>query len=299
MRLVTRGDMDGLTSAVILKRRGVLDRAVELVHPQDIIDRRIEITADDVLVNVPYHPDCGLWFDHHPHTASYPEPPEGFRGAWQEAPSASRVVFEHHGGAEEMADLEPLVRETDRIANADLSRDDVLAPEGWTLLAFTIDSRTGIGAFEDYFFTLFDLLGSGTSIDEILQHPAVDRRCRALQEADREFRRALQEASAMDGTVVITDFRPWERVPIGNRFLVYALYPEATVSVRLHWGPERGFAVVALGHSVLNRGCTADLGELAARYGGGGRFGAASIPLPADVVDNTLPVIVAELRSRC
>jgi hypothetical protein len=291
--------MDGLTSAVILKREGILDRGIELVHPQDIIDRRIEVTADDVLVNVPYHPDCGLWFDHHPHTASYPEPPAGFHGARREAPSASRVVFEHYGGASEMPDLAVVVSETDRIASAQLSQDDVLEPADWTLLAFTIDARTGIGAFEDYFFTLFDLLTTGRSVDEILAHPAVERRCRAMREADAEFRAALQTASRMDGPIVVTDLRPWERAPIGNRFLVYALFPDATVSVRLHWGPQQEFVVVALGHSVLNRGCTADLGELAARYGGGGRYGAASIPLPPDVVDDTLPVILAELRGRC
>ena len=64
MRLVTRPDLDGLTCAVILSECETID-AVELVHPQDVSERRVTIGPDDVLANVPYHPACGMWFDNH------------------------------------------------------------------------------------------------------------------------------------------------------------------------------------------------------------------------------------------
>ena len=77
MRLVTRGDLDGLTSAVIVTLKEPIDEVL-LIHPQDITDKKVPIRSDDILANVPFHPDAGLWFDHHLLTDSNEKPPEGF-----------------------------------------------------------------------------------------------------------------------------------------------------------------------------------------------------------------------------
>jgi len=295
MRLVTRGDMDGLTSAVIISLNQEISD-VELIHPQDITSGRAEIRADDILINVPYHPDCGMWFDHHQHTATYREPPSDFKGTYGLAPSAARLVFDYYGGAEKMPELAELVHETDRMDSADLKIADVTRPAGYIRLGFTIDSRTGIGAFKDYFLTLYDLLRRLTPVQEILAHPAVTRRCQRMDESELAFRTALREHSRVEGNVIVTDFRSVAETPVGNRFLVYALYPDINVSVRLHWGPNEEFVVAVVGHSIFNRSCTADVGELAARFGGGGHRGAGSIPLDPDSADQKLAQIVAELQ---
>jgi hypothetical protein len=295
MRLVTRGDMDGLTSAVIISLNEEISD-VELIHPQDITSGRAEIRTDDILINVPYHPNCGMWFDHHQHTATYREPPADFKGAYGLAPSAARLVFDYYGGAEKMPELAELVHETDRMDSADLKIDDVTRPSGYIKLGFTIDSRTGIGAFKDYFLTLYDLLRRLMPVEEILAHPAVARRCQRMDESELAFRTALREHSRVEGNVIVTDFRGLSEPPVGNRFLVYALYPDVNVSIRLHWGPKREFVVAVVGHSIFNRSCTTDVGELAARYGGGGHRGAGSIPLDPDTADDTVAEIVAELQ---
>lgn len=75
MRLVTRGDLDGITSAVIVTLKEPIDDIL-LVHPQDITDKRIEIRSDDILANVPYDPRCGMWFDHHLLTDSTDKQPQ-------------------------------------------------------------------------------------------------------------------------------------------------------------------------------------------------------------------------------
>ena len=90
MRLVTRGDLDGLTSAVIITAKEPIDEVV-LVHPQDITDKRVEIRSDDILANVPYDPRCGMWFDHHLLTDSNERPPEKFEGRYGLAPSAEEI----------------------------------------------------------------------------------------------------------------------------------------------------------------------------------------------------------------
>src|SRR5271169_5136419 len=127
MRLITRGDLDGLTSAVILTLTEP-GGEILLVHPQDITDKRVEVRGDDVLANLPYDPRCGMWFDHHLLTSSNETPPEIFEGRYGLAPSAARLVYdyylERHPLDERLLRLERLVGETDRLDAALLTPDD-------------------------------------------------------------------------------------------------------------------------------------------------------------------------------
>ena len=294
MRLVTRGDLDGLTCAVLLTLKEPID-SIALIHPQDITDGRAEIRSDDIIANLPYHPACALWFDHHLHTAT-PHVPMGFKGVFAEAPSAARLVYEYYGGEAALPQFAELVRETDRLDSANLTPEDVTRPQGYIKLGFTIDGRTGLGTFEKYFLHLVELLKAATPIDQVLDDPSVKRRTEVLDSQDEIFRAELRSHSRVDGNVVITDFRDLDHVPVGNRFLIYALFPEVNVSVRVHWGPNRAFPMLLLGHSIFNRTCKTNVGELAARYGGGGHRGAGSIPL-MDEPDQQVQMVVNELKA--
>src|SRR6266852_9035794 len=197
MRLVTRGDLDGLTSAVIITMKEPID-AIRLVHPQEITDKTVEITPDDILANLPYHPDCGMWFDHHLLTESNESPPEHFRGRYGLAPSAARLVYDYY--REQSPDdaalqkLAPLVDETDRLDAARLTPDDVENPQSYILLGYTIDSRTGLGSFDEYFRKLVDWLKT-MSIDEVLRQPEVQERVERLRNDQEEFRKLLRRNS--------------------------------------------------------------------------------------------------------
>lgn len=294
MRIVTRGDLDGLTCSVLLSLNESVDEFL-LTHPQELAEGLVEIRDTDVIANLPYQEGCGMWFDHHLHTAAV-TPGVTFEGSFGQAPSAARLVYEYYGGRDKMPELEELVRETDRLDSADLTLDDILDPQGYIKLGFTIDGRSGLGVFEDYFMTLLDLLSKGTPMDQLLAHPQVAERCRRLEEEDIELHAALKGYSWIDGNVVVSDFRGLDRVPVGNRFLVFALFPRINVGVRLQWGPKRDFAMLTLGHSIINRTCRTNVGELAARYGGGGHRGAASIKLTDDA-DALIEMIVGELKA--
>ena len=295
MRLVTRGDLDGLTCAVIVTSNETIER-VKLIHPQDITHGEAEIFTTDILANLPYHPNCAKWFDHHLQTDNNPKPPKKFEGAFSHAPSAAGLVYKYYGGEAKMPQFAELVRETDRLDSAQLTREDIENPQGYILLGYTIDSRSGFGAFESYFCQLVNLL-KNKSIDEILKHPEVKKRCDKLHADNEKFREALKAHSRVDGNVVITDFRGLEEIPRGNRFLIYTMFPEVDVSVRLHWGPCQRFAVAAVGHSILNRTCNVNVGDLLSRYGGGGHRGAGTTPLSPDKVEKSLDEIVSALKS--
>ncbi len=293
MRVVTRGDLDGLTCTVLLGINEGVDDFL-LTHPQELTEGRVEIRDTDIIANLPYQSGCAMWFDHHMHTAAVATPAEGFEGAFGHAPSAARLVYEYYGGREKMPEFEELVRETDRLDSADLTLDDIVDPQGYIKLGYTIDGRSGLGVFERYFMTLMHLLIKKLPVEQVLSHPEVEKRCRRLEEEDLQLHAALKGYGVIHDNVVLTDFRGLDRVPVGNRFLVFALFPQVNVAVRVQWGPDKEFAMLTLGHSILNRTCRTNVGDLAARYGGGGHRGAGSIKLIEDP-DIQIEAIVGEL----
>jgi nanoRNase/pAp phosphatase (c-di-AMP/oligoRNAs hydrolase) len=299
MRLVTRGDLDGLTSAVIITMKEPVDDIL-LVHPQDITDKAVEIRGDDILSNLPYDPRCGMWFDHHLLTDNNEKPAEGFRGKYGLAPSAARLVYEYYlerdPNDEALRKLEVLVHETDRLDAAQLTPEDVENPRDYILLGYTIDSRTGLGSFEEYFRKLVEWLKT-MSIQEVLEMPDVRERVERLRADQEEFKRLLARNSFQLNNVVITDLREIERLPSGNRFLVYSLFPEANVSLRVHWGPRHGSVIAAVGHSIFNRTCKTSVGDLMSRFGGGGHRGAGTCVLPIEQAADAIDEILFELQA--
>jgi hypothetical protein len=295
MRLVTRGDLDGLTSAVIITSSEAIEEVV-LIHPQDITDKKFEVTSRDILANLPYHPKCGKWFDHHLLTQSNERPPEKFDGRYGLAPSAARVVFEYYLEKNpKIARYETLLLETDRLDSAQLNIDDVLDPKDYILVGYTLDPRTGLGAYQGYFMKLLAWLKE-KSIGAILKEPEVEQRVAHLREQDRRFREQTVAHSRRDGNVVITDFRGLSPLPIGNRFIVYTLFPQASISLRLHQGPTPEVIAAAVGHSIFNRTSRTNVGELMSRYGGGGHKGAGTCLLPADHVDSLVAEMVGLMK---
>ena len=299
MRLVTRGDLDGLTSAVIITMKEAVGDIL-LVHPQDITDRTIDIRPDDILANLPFDPRAAMWFDHHLLTDSNQKPGPDFKGRYRIAPSAARLVYEYYleqsPDDSDLLRLERLVDETDRLDAALLTPDDVENPRDYILLGYTIDSRTGLGSFDEYFKKLVDWLKT-MSIEEVLRQPEVRARIERIKSESTEFKSLLSRNSFQLNNVVVTDLREIERLPAGNRFLVYTLFPDANVSLRVHWGPRHDTVVAAVGHSIFNRTCKTSVGDLMSRYGGGGHKGAGTCVLPLERAADAIDEILFELQA--
>ncbi len=299
MRLVTRGDLDGLTSAVIITMMEPIDDIL-LVHPQDITDRKIEIRPDDILANLPYDPRAGTWFDHHLLTESNQRPPGKFKGRHGLAPSAARLVYDYYlernPNDARLKRLSRLVDETDRLDAAQLTPSDVEDPKDYILLGYTIDGRTGLGSFEDYFMKLVEWLKT-MPIDEVMNLPEVKDRIDRIKADQDQFRDLLTRNSFRLNNVVVTDLREIQRLPVGNRFLIYTLFPDTNVSLRVHWGPSHTSVIAAVGHSIFNRTCKTSVGELMSRYGGGGHRGAGTCVLPLETAADAIDEILFELQA--
>ncbi len=291
MRLVTRGDLDGLTAAVLITEMEQIDEIL-LVHPQDITERKISITANDILANLPYDSRCAIWFDHHAHTVM----PEGdFRGAYAVEPSVARVIYNDYSSPR-LGRFRHLVEETDRFDSADLTMDDVSNPQGAILLGFLIDPRTGIkGDFRKMFNSLVERLRTRTLTD-VMNDPDIREQEGVFRRDEERFREFLLAHSEVHDKVVVTDFRDLDNPPVGNRFLVYSVFPQCNVSVRIQWGPGKKLVALNLGHSIFDSSCSVDVGELCRNYGGGGHKGAGGCVLRPMAAGLAIKIIIEKLR---
>ena len=299
MRLVTRSDFDGLVCAVLLVEKGVIDDFI-FAHPKDVQDGAVAVTANDVLTNVPYVPGCGLWFDHHASEHDRLGDVE-FEGASCAAPSAAQVVWDYYGGLNTFrGELVPLLEAVNKSDSGNLTRDELVEPAGWLLLSFIMDPRTGLGRFSDYRIgnqqLMRDLIEYCRTMgpDEIIALPDVKERVDRYFDEQFRFKEMLIDHAKVLGNLVVVDLRPCDVIHCGNRFLVYALYDQQNIELRVMWGKDKQRVVFACGHSILNRTCTINVGRLMLEYGGGGHERVGSCQVPADQADRVL----AELTQR-
>jgi oligoribonuclease NrnB/cAMP/cGMP phosphodiesterase (DHH superfamily) len=305
MRLITRSDFDGLVCAVLLRQVSTID-TIDFVHPKDVQDGKIQVTANDVLTNLPFVPGAGLWFDHHSSEASRNDMSGvAFQGRFEVAPSAARVVYNYFAEQGKSAQLEryaDLLEAVDKSDSANLSHEDVTNPSGWILLSYVMDPRTGLAYFHNYRISNRELMMKMVDwipehdVDTILRMPDVKERIDRYFEGQEEFRKIMQKHSTVEDNVIVTDLRGIGDMPTGNRFLIYTMYPNANIQVRVFDGKKGEFIVAAVGHSIFNRTSKTDVGKLMARYGGGGHRGAGTCQLPLEGAEEKVRAIIDECK---
>lgn len=295
MRLVTRADLDGVASAVLLTTVENVEQVV-FANPKDIEDRTIEVKPGDAIANLPFHPNAGMWFDHHEKAEEQPIGMAKVKGKWGASLSSARLIFEYFDSPL-LTKYEDMLRETDRIDSANLSIEDVLDPKGWVLLSFTLDPYMGLAAFHSYANIIISAIKSGSTIARILEIPEVKGRVgRFLLDAD-DFKEELKNATRLDGNVIVTDAREVDIMPTGNRFLAFALFPEGNVQLVLTKDHAKDQVRVRIGKSIFRHTCRIHLGHLAAEYGGGGLSGAAGFNLDTKDAEQKIADIIWRLKS--
>lgn len=292
MRIITRGDFDGLSATVLVSQMEDISD-VSFAHPKDMQEGKTEVTENDIILNLPYHPKCAMWFDHHLSQGEVASNLGDFKGMFKVAPSAARVIYDYYNHAD-LKRFEHLVHETDRVDSAQLHVEDVNDPKGWVLISYTIDPRSGFGRYQDYFKNMVNWI-TNHSLEEVLQIPEVKEKCDHFLDEQKKFGELLKKHSYQDGNVIVTDFREMDRTPIGNRFLIYTLFPGTNISFRIFKG-KSGDLVAALGHDIFNRTCKTDIGILLNEYGGGGHKGAGTVQIPTDQADDTFKEIIEKLK---
>jgi len=301
-RLVTRSDFDGVVCAVLLAERGLIGD-IKFVHPKDMQDGTILIADTDISTNLPYTKGVHLAFDHHfSETLRLGRVPRNYI-VDDKAPSAARVVYEHFGGKQAFPHVaDELMAAVDKSDAGRFSREEIVDPQGWVMLNYLLDARTGLGRFRHFRISNYDLMlrlveaCRGQGVAEILANPDVAERIALYHEHERPFREQLRRCTTVTGHLGVVDLRREDPIYVGNRFMVYALFPEIQVSIHVLRGLEGLNTVLAVGKSVLDRSAAVNIGELLLEYGGGGHANAGTCQVDNDTADDVLSDIAGRIR---
>ena len=306
MRLVTRADFDGLVCGALITKFEKIDSYL-FVEPKFMQDGLVEVRAGDIITNLPYHPNCTLWFDHHITNTmpDFDKPIMAGKGGFRLAPSAARVVCEYYAetskptereGAARLAFLNTerikyLLQEADKIDAGQLTRDDVLHPQGYVLISMTTDGH--FAKDEPYWLRIIELLRE-KSLDETLKDPEVSRRCQQVFDSQDQLRKILLQRTVLKGNVIYVDLRGIKNLPDGNRFLLFTLFPQGNIAVKVSDDVQReDTTAISVGYNIFNKTSTVNVGELLHRYGGGGHKVVGSCRIPNGKAEQAIKEIVA------
>jgi len=300
-RLVTRSDMDGLVCAVILKQLNLIDD-ITFVHPKDMQDGKVEITSNDIITNLPYCKEAHIVFDHHESETIRNEKADNHI-IIADAPSAARVVYDYYGGKEKLPNISQLMMNAvDKADAAQFSVDEILHPEGWELLSFIMDSRTGLGRFRDFRISNYQLMMDlidyciDHDIEDIMKLPDVVERTDLYKSYEDKFRMQLEDCSIMYNNLIVLDLREEEVIFPGNRFIMYAVNPEINISIHVLNGFQNQNTVFAIGKSIVNRNSNTNIGELCLKYGGGGHHAAGTCQIDNNKAEGILEEIIEKIN---
>ena len=300
-RLVTRSDFDGLVCAVLLKHLDLIDEIL-FVHPKDMQDGKIAISSRDITTNLPYVAGAHLAFDHHLSETIRNTGERANHIIDPKAPSAARVVYDHYGGAKAFpAAWNDMMLAVDKGDAARFNREEVLDPKGWDLLNFLMDARTGLGRFREFRISNYNLMMDlidycrTHSIDEIMALPDVKERCDLYFDHAEKCKEQIRRCAAVHKNLVVLDLRNEETIYAGNRFIIYALFPEQNISIHVLWGLKNQNTVFATGKSILNRTSNTNIGALMLEYGGGGHENAGTCQVENEMAEEVLGALIARI----
>jgi len=295
--------MDGLVCAVLLKELGMLE-SIKFVHPKDVQDGKVELGPNDITTNLPYSEKVHMAFDHHASEITRVGTENKNQVIIPAAPSAARVVYQHFGGKQAFPRISnELMAVVDKADAANFTMDEILHPGGWTLLSFLMDARTGLGRFKDFTVSNYDLMMAlidycaDHSIEQILQLPDVKERVDLYFELEEKFKDQITRCATVHGKVVVLDLLNEETIYPGNRFMIYAMYPQCTVSMHIIWGLQKQNVSFAVGKSILDRSASVRIGELMLEYGGGGHDAAGTCQIGTDLVGAVRGELIQKLMA--
>jgi nanoRNase/pAp phosphatase (c-di-AMP/oligoRNAs hydrolase) len=303
-RLVTRSDFDGLVCGVLLKELNLIDE-IKFVHPKDMQDGKVEISDRDITTNLPYVPGCHMAFDHHASEVTRAAGASPSNHVIDpHALSAARVVYRHFGGEARFPRIsQEIMTAVDKADAARFSRNEILNPEGWPLLSFLMDSRTGLGRFREFRISNYELMMKlidycrDHTIEEILDLPDVRERVALYRQHEGLFKAQIMRCTRMYKDLAVLDLRNEDVIYAGNRFMIYALMPEGRVSMHVIWGVRQQNTVFAIGKSIIDRSSPVDIGELCLSYGGGGHVAAGTCQIANDRAEAVKAELIAKITA--
>jgi len=300
-RLITRPDFDGVVCGALFMEQDMID-TVMFAHPRQMQHAELEVSDNDITANLPYVEGVHLCFDHHVSETERLGPMENHI-IDAKAPSAARVVYDHFGGAASFPLVDAdLIDAVDKADSANFTEEEILAPDGYTLLNFILDARTGLSRLREFAISEEQLMIDMMTycrhhpVEEILQIPDVAERVGAYIYNEEFAELQIKRCAEVSDNVVAVDLRGEDTIYTVNRFLVYALYPKCNISVYMTNLPETGRVEIAVGKSILDRTSGANVGSILLEYGGGGHTAVGTCQVDPDDAEKAYQEIIAKVR---
>ncbi len=299
--LYTRSNFDGLVCAALLKEVGIIDK-IQFVHPKDIQDGKVQLDNNVITASLPYTEGVYMAFDHHSSEAVRTREVKNNYIIEPAAPSSARIIYEYFGGDGKFPpNLYELMEAVDIADCSNYSTEDILNPKDWVLLNYLMDPRTGLGRYKRYRISNYSLmeklvdLCANKSIQEIMEDPDVKERIDIYFLEQESFIEQIKRCTKVEDNIAILDVRGEDVVHIGNRFMLYALFPNCNISIHAFWGKQKQNTVLAVGKSVVNRSCSIDIGAMLYQYSGGGHVNAGTCQISNDKADATIDILKTQI----
>ena len=186
-RIVADGDLDGLLSAAIV-RRVWNDIPVRFSHPAEVRRGDVDdwMTRGTAVLDLPFHPQCGLHIDHH--LTNKPTPAQqdaasvaGCEIIWEDALSAARVCFNTFHEIADLSDIEAWMGMVDKLDGGKISREEFLSDHPIVWIGRTISATD-----DAYCQTLLEHIIEGVRPDELVNLQPISEK---IEHSKDEFRR--------------------------------------------------------------------------------------------------------------
>ena len=302
-RLITRSNFDGIVNTALLQKINLIDDIL-YVHPKDVQEGKVAVTDQDIVSNLPYVENAFMAFDHQ---LDMPEVMKLNKNhaLFTDVSSVSEIIFDYYGGEEVFGkEVSAMVEAANRSKRTDFSKEEVLSPRGWDQLIFLTDPRTGLGHFKSFRISNKALMKKlpqlllTYDIEALLQTPDVKERVDLCEKYHEDFIAQLKRVTKVKEGIAVIDLRAEEVVYPGNRYMVYALFPEVEVSVHILRGVENKNSVFALGKSIFHKHEALNMRDIASVYHGGGHSDAATCQVAHHESDAVLHDIVSRLQQQ-
>ncbi|MFZ5516146.1 MAG: hypothetical protein ACOY90_05880 [Candidatus Zhuqueibacterota bacterium] len=235
--IITHNDFDGVVSAALCSYIYRVN-FIKFAGPDAIERSEITITRKDIVCDLPYPLECGLWFDHHEGNLGALKyrkiKPASIPGKFDVQPSCARVIYDyHHQTAVLPPHFEALVAATDQIDSFDY--DSI---ESWRsetpakIIDATIRLRTGTPLEKRGYLKQLTFLLRDEPLEKVAAMPEVAQRYQEYLNEESEMSNIIQQNSYFltadsQHEIVILDLSQFNRPPYVIKNLAYLLYPEA------------------------------------------------------------------------
>ena len=233
--IITHNDFDGVVSAALCSYVYKIDR-IYFAGPGNIARADLTITENDIVCDLPYPLECGLWFDHHEGNLQELQyrniDPDSIEGKFDPQPSCARVIFNYFKDDHKLPDyFIPLVDETDKIDSFDFqSVEEWRAETPAKIIDATIRSRSGDAREKRRYLKRLVQWLRGNPVEQVAKNQEVAERYQVYLSEESEMLKIIEQNSYFlpqdkQNEIIVLDLTNFNRPGFVIKNLAYLLYP--------------------------------------------------------------------------